>query len=74
MAEEITREKILAVYDTVYATIRDLTFITIDFDNQLIEVRICGKDITLPVCELIAREKSAKDFIDYLKEKINETD
>lgn len=72
MVEEITREKILAVYDTVYVTVKDLMSVTADFDNQLIIVWVCGKEITLPVPELLARRKSPKDFIDYLKEKFND--
>ena len=68
----MTKEEILEMRDAVFVTIENLICVTIDANREIIIVNMPGKEIKLYAEDLWDRRKSAKNFIDYLKEKLNE--
>ena len=74
----MNKEKIDDVYDLIDITIRDLYDITIKIgpERKTIDINCYffgeRKIIKLPMTEIKLHWDSAKDFIDYLKEKMTE--
>lgn len=72
MGNNIIKEDILKMRDVVSATVHNLTLVAADIERRLISVYIYGKNIELPIAELWLYKDSCKNFLNYIKEKINE--
>lgn len=66
------KEEILEMRDLVSDTVRDLVFVAAKIEQEVIIINMLDREIKLPVKDLWDRRHSAKSFINYLKEKLNE--
>lgn len=64
--------EVLGMRDAVSAAVHDLIFVTAKIEQEVIIVNIFGREIRLYAEELWDRKRSAKNFIGYLKKKLNE--
>lgn len=72
----LDEKELLNIYDLVSVTMNDMFFVTKDRRAETINI-YCDflkepKEIILPIAEIVKFKKSAKDFINYLKEKMTE--
>lgn len=67
----MNKKIILNYLDLVSCTVNDLIIVKADIEKELIIISIFGKETELSITKLRKRTGS-KNFINYLKEKINE--
>jgi len=66
-------KELLDLRDIVSTTVENLISTTVDVRRRLMIVNLFGKkEIELSIAELQSHQNSCRDFIKYLKEKLNE--
>lgn len=66
------KSEVFEIRDLVSQTVHDLILVTATTEQEIITVNIFGKEKRLYAEELWDRRNSCKNFLNYIKEKINE--
>ena len=67
----IDKEMIWALQDLVNVTMRELLWILVDAPKENIIVHLGQIEIKYPIAELQKRSKSTKEFLQYIRSKLN---